>query len=654
MVRLKRTVAYPFFGKIVAQLRNDSMKPTSIFDLFNGALVVLLGAFPLVACSNVDTDEVAEVNQALSVKTHVVGNSVNVSSVAKGDSNRLRKNRAVHRHLELVGTTKNTSDASAVRTLSPSNSALGASTSSTNNASIAPTNTFLGHEGTGWNPPDTEGAVSPNFVVSTVNSAMSVRSRNGQELLGMELSTFWSGITNAGQAFDSRIRYDAQAQRFILLSAGGLGDDANSGLLIAVTETSDPTGKWFRFRIKIDPNNVAWVDYPTLGFNKNWVAVSGNLVNSSGESTRVWAFNKAELYAGRASFSTLPGQGWTTQVCETYDAAEENLFLMRLEGNSSAYLYRITGAIGNERVETVASVDAPLSWVGAPTAPQLGSSSTMATGHNWMLGCTVRNGSVWGNHTVQPLDGPARAAVQWWRLSTTGTLQDFGRIDDPTGTTYYGMSSLAVNKNNDVLIGYTRFSADTYPSAGYALRMGTDPAGSFRSGTVYKSGEAPYLGGDRWGDYSHSQVDPTNDTDFWTVQEYSTSTGGWGTWWASVSPDDSLCSSSSDCEDGVFCNGAETCSAGQCISGVSWGNQCSNATPLVRYQYSGAFGTGERWFVVSDTIAGWQANGVYDRIIRVNGVVVRPGEMPLPAPINGKRYFQVTAGSFPYGSMSIW
>src|SRR5206468_12969140 len=44
----------------------------------------------------------------------------------------------------------------------------------------------------------------------------------------------------------------------------------------------------------------------------------------------------------------------------------------------------------------------------------------------------------------------------------------------------------------------------------------------------------------RWGDYSNTSVDPTNDTDLWTIQEYAaTPSGGfdrWGTWWGKVVP----------------------------------------------------------------------------------------------------------------------
>src|SRR5262249_13985626 len=47
----------------------------------------------------------------------------------------------------------------------------------------------------------------------------------------------------------------------------------------------------------------------------------------------------------------------------------------------------------------------------------------------------------------------------------------------------------------------------------------------------------------RWGDYSATVVDPVNDTDFWTLQEFAAIPVGlganrdrWGTWWANVVP----------------------------------------------------------------------------------------------------------------------
>jgi hypothetical protein len=69
-----------------------------------------------------------------------------------------------------------------------------------------------------------------------------------------------------------------------------------------------------------------------------------------------------------------------------------------------------------------------------------------------------------------------------------------------------------------------------------------------REARVYKPGEGhfnlAYSGGvNRWGDYSHTVVDPSDDTTLWTIQEYARAqvgtgagSGRWGTWWAAVNP----------------------------------------------------------------------------------------------------------------------
>ena len=58
-----------------------------------------------------------------------------------------------------------------------------------------------------------------------------------------------------------------------------------------------------------------------------------------------------------------------------------------------------------------------------------------------------------------------------------------------------------------------------------------------------KAGEAPYTkdfgsGRVRWGDYSATVVDPLNDIDMWTIQEYAATPDSrgdrWGTWWGQL------------------------------------------------------------------------------------------------------------------------
>ena len=129
--------------------------------------------------------------------------------------------------------------------------------------------------------------------------------------------------------------------------------------------------------------------------------------------------------------------------------------------------------------------------------------------------------------------------------AATGRAEQRGRIEDPGNNRFYAFPSIAVNRNNDVLIGYTRFTPQEYPSATFSFRKASDPPGALEGETVFKSGESSYLGlgadwgSNRWGDYSVSLVDPVDDLTFWTVQEYAASpTGGWsgrwGTWWARI------------------------------------------------------------------------------------------------------------------------
>jgi hypothetical protein len=82
---------------------------------------------------------------------------------------------------------------------------------------------------------------------------------------------------------------------------------------------------------------------------------------------------------------------------------------------------------------------------------------------------------------------------------------------------------------------------------------------------------------------------------------------------------------------------------------------CLSAIPLAPDQQSGAFGTLDAvWYVVDSNILGWQASEIPGRVVRVNGVQVQRGQVPLPAPVNGKYYFEFTAGAHPWGSWSYW
>jgi predicted secreted protein len=81
---------------------------------------------------------------------------------------------------------------------------------------------------------------------------------------------------------------------------------------------------------------------------------------------------------------------------------------------------------------------------------------------------------------------------------------------------------------------------------------------------------------------------------------------------------------------------------------------CLNAEPAAKYQNKILNTTGERWYLVEDVVTGWQASETAGRQIFVNGVQLQPGQMPLPARVNGKYYFRFSPGQYSWTSWSFW
>ncbi|HSA91960.1 MAG TPA: hypothetical protein VLE48_03040 [Terriglobales bacterium] len=429
-------------------------------------------------------------------------------------------------------------------------------------SSPAPASSFLALNDNDTSiPPDTQGSVGPNHVMTTLNSEIRITNRSGVEASRMALETFWSG-TGASGVFDPRVEYDPFNNRWIV-SAASNSDSAGSSVLIGASLTSDPTGTWNLYRIDADGTDANSADYPSLGFNKDWVVVTVNMFaisDSSFTRSDVHVLRKSELYAGAMSvtdavFPDTSG-GFAPAVTHDNSLATEYLvqdFNGNFSGSGFLRMATITGAVGSEVFTTLDGnlVSTPNPWDFSPAgfedfAPQSGSTERIQNNDSRILKVVYRNGSLWASHTAfLPAGAPTRSAAQWWQFTPAGSVQQFGRVDDPTGIVFRAFPTLAVNSAGDVLLGYSRFSGSQFATAAYSLRRAADPANTMRDEVVLKGGEDSYFktfGGpdNRWGDYSNTVVDPANDTDMWTIQEYAAAQvsgeSRWGTWWGKVVP----------------------------------------------------------------------------------------------------------------------
>ena len=420
---------------------------------------------------------------------------------------------------------------------------------------------LIGFPGLGDNnisiPPDNDGAVGPANLVVALNSQIEIQTRAGTPISSVSTLSFWSSL-GVGSITDPRVIYDPYGQRWVIVTAGDPETTA-SAVLIGVSHNSDPTAGWDLYRVPVDATGQLWADFPTLGFNKNWIVVGINIFTIQGtfyEYANLYVFDKANLYAGGAGLFTLLQDdtgGFSMNPALTYDPNLATLYVLESWSSANGLLRMstITGAVGSEVLTTgVALPAAPQPWQAVePTvnfAPQLGSTKKIDTDDDRLDWTVYRNGSLWTAQTIfLPASGtPNRCSVQWWQIDTTagdvGGIQQLGRIDDPTATVFYAYPSIGVNRENDALVGYSQFSAAQYAGAGISLRMAGDASGTLRAGTVLKAGLAPYFkdfgtGDNRWGDFSSTVVDPLDDLSFWTLQEYAATSNDWGTWWGEVS-----------------------------------------------------------------------------------------------------------------------
>ena len=408
-------------------------------------------------------------------------------------------------------------------------------------------------------PPDVNGAAGPNHLMITLNTEVRIMDRDGNAISTVGTGSFWYSMPGAGDTFDPKIIYDPNEGRWIFLMPSS--SDINlSRLLVAVSENSDPTGNWYRYVFDTDPTNSFWFDYPNFGFNKNWIVVTGNMFGSGFGYTSLFVLDKKDLYNNEpvADYSRFEiYDGFTLVPAFTYDTIEEDIYIVNNAGgniNGKGYLdlWRVTGGYGNELVENIGLIEIADPWNngsyanGGNFAPQLGSDQKINTVDARMENMVYRNGKLWCTHHIYlPVENPTRCSVQWFELALDGTILQRGRVDDANGNMFYAFASIAVNSREDILVGYASFSPNQYASGSYSFRFANDPPNTLRDSYQFINGLAPYYktyGAERnrWGDYTGTVVDPIDDLDFWTLQEYADLPGSqdqWSTWWAYINLD---------------------------------------------------------------------------------------------------------------------
>jgi len=426
-------------------------------------------------------------------------------------------------------------------------------------------------------PPDTDGAAGPNHLMVMLNTQVRIQTKTGTSLSTVSLSSFWSSLS--GSPFDPKVLYDPIHSRWIAVSVANPGSTA-SRVFFAISSTNDPTGQWSFYSFDADPADTIWADYPGIGVNNTWIAITNNMFRvsppQSFRGAKMWVIDKVSALTpgGPLTLTVFPQgfdlsggvSGSTLQPCQTF-GSESVLYIVDNSG-------WISGGVFLLRLSRITGTGSSPSWSVVPgsvfansglffvsnnfnyvqiNAQQLGTDSLIATNDPRMLNAVFRNGSVWCTHSGGLPVAPStsnRTVVLWYQLNPAAMptpIVQSGVVDGGAGVHHY-FPSITANANNDVCLGFTRSSASLYAEAVFCGRRSGDASGTMRPVVVYKAGLASYIKRFtdpriRWGDYSATVVDPSNDTTFWTIQEYAAMDVGpspnddrWGTWWGRIHP----------------------------------------------------------------------------------------------------------------------
>ena len=437
----------------------------------------------------------------------------------------------------------------------------------------------LGNFSPSGNPPDVNGRVGATQYVQWNNTSFAVFNKTTGALeygpaSGNTLFQALGGLCASHNDGDPVVSYDILAGRWVLsqfLVAGPAGSYSHQ--CFAVSTTSDATGEYYLYDFVTDPVN--FVDYPHQGvwpdgyymaahvFTAGPIEVPAAVPGAFIEG-RVYVFEREKMIrglparmvsqelgrqvghlpsdldsltpppVGEAAFMVGPNEGLTNitntyRVKVTWDPAP-TIALTRgeiLEGLGNAACF------GSGRM----CVPQP--------SPALAADYLDKISGRYMYRLAYRNQGtqaapdeslVVSGTSTGSVSVPVHGAVEWFEFRNAGdstaapTLFQSGTYDPDTN--YRFMPSIAMDKDRNIALGYSKSSLTINPGIYVTGRLAGDPVNTMGAETEMQAGLGVQLGGgNRWGDYTAMTLDPIDQCTFYYTNEYLKTNGAfnWST-----------------------------------------------------------------------------------------------------------------------------
>ncbi len=446
------------------------------------------------------------------------------------------------------------------------------------------------------NPPDPMGDVGPNHYVELINLVLGIYDKQGNLLIGpLPIGALWEGFAVedcTDPSGDPVVLYDQLTDRWLLsqFTTRGLADQVPNYNCVAISQTGDPTGAYYRYAFMTQPDTVDggyfFPDYPKYGvWTNSYIMTTRDFGWIGRYGISVYALEKNKMIAGnpkaravqffldsdvvplnllgdgllppdidgtrrpvdRAPAPIVGTQDDNAPYGATFDALNIWELWVQWQSKPVATLSLVTQL-------PVASFDSifPCAPTSRDCLPQPGITNPtqdldiLSYRQRPTYRLAYRNfGTYEALVTAQSVEAaPAVAGMRWYEIRrsenpkpSTYTVFQQGTYAPGDGV-HRWMGSAAMDWRGNIALGYSVVNGvDVYPGIRYTGRLASDPLGQMTlgEGIIINGSGVQRTTNSRWGDYSSLNVDPVDDCTFWYVNEYYTlagelsSTAGWQT-----------------------------------------------------------------------------------------------------------------------------
>jgi hypothetical protein len=433
---------------------------------------------------------------------------------------------------------------------------------------VTPSTNFLGAQSneSGFIPPDSMGSVGPSQVVVFVNGRFKVFDKQGNPAgLNVSDSAFWAPVRNGTEPTDPGVEYDRLSQRWIISAINT--ESTNNRIMLAVsrgpTVASLSDFTFFSFNEASPPPSgpSRFADYPQLGVDANAIyigvnefsSISGSFTGTSAYVIRkssvlgagpivVTAFrNLVSSITAAGPDSPQPATDMDPNVGSGYIIGPDNQFFSVLD------VRRVndpggTPSISGNLTVNVPTTTAPLSVPASGTSGGLDALDDRL--FEAMIGRDPSGSlSLWTAHNIQMNSSGAgsnvggRDGARWYQLGTldtTPSLIQSGQLFDPAASNprFFWVPSIAINGQGNASLNASTAGVGRFAEVASSGRLATAPLGTTEDPLITQTSSSSYNLGSgspkRWGDYSQTVVDPSDNMSFWTFQEYANANNSWG------------------------------------------------------------------------------------------------------------------------------